>query len=197
MYIVLGYLCGSLLFARISGELLLNRNITEDAPDKNPGTTNAFKAGGFRCGMMTLCGDMLKGFFPVFLYLRGEPGGVLALALMIAAPVVGHVFPVFFRFRGGKGIATTFGCLLALFPNLLPAGLLALFFLFFSLILRIMPHYHRTLITYICAEIALFLLSNDPAVLIGFSLIVVTVTVRMLTSKEEKEPFEVSILWMH
>lgn len=195
IYILLGYLCGSVLFARVFGELLVNKDITEDTADKNPGTTNAFKAGGFKCGMMTLCGDVLKGFLPVFMYVRGVPTG--ALALVIAAPVVGHVFPLFYRFHGGKGIATTFGCLLALFPELLPAALLAMFFLFFSLILRVQPHYHRTLVTYICTEIALLLLSDTPAVQIGFSIIFVTVAVRMLTSKEEKEPFEVSILWMH
>lgn len=195
IYIVLGYLLGSILFARVFGELLVNKDITEDTADENPGASNAFNVGGFKCGMLTLCGDMLKGFLPVFMYLRGVPTG--ALALVIAAPVIGHVFPLFYRFHGGKGIATTFGCLLALFPELLPAALLAVFFLFFSLILRIMPHYHRTLVTYICTEIALLLLSDNPGIIIGFSLIFVTVVIRMLTSKEEKEPFEVSILWMH
>ena len=118
------------------------------------------------------------------------------LALVMAAPVIGHVFPVLFRFRGGKGIATTFGCLLGLLPNYIPVGLLALLFIFFSLILRITPHYYRTLATYLGAELLLFVFSGEPAVWIGFSLILAAVTVRMLTSKEEKTPPEVKLLWM-
>ncbi len=194
LYIIAGYLSGSILFARVIGELM-KKDITEGTRDGNPGTTNAFRVGGFCCGALTLCGDLVKGFLPVYAYLQGVPTG--ALALVIAAPVIGHIFPLFYRFHGGKGIATTFGCLLGLFPEIFPAALMALVFLFFSLVLRILPHYHRTLVTYICTEIALFLLSDNSSVLLGFSLIFITVTVRMLTSKEEKEPFEVSILWMH
>ena len=149
---------------------------------------------GFLCGVLTLICDLLKGFLPVFLYTRGT--ATVMLALVMAAPVIGHVFPVLFRFRGGKGIATTFGCLLGLLPNYIPVGLLALLFIFFSLILRITPHYYRTLATYLGAELLLFVFSGEPAVWIGFSLILAAVTVRMLTSKEEKTPPEVKLLWM-
>ena len=143
LYIALGYICGGILFAKIFGILLKNKDITQGTQDGNPGASNAFRNGGFLCGALTLCGDMLKGFLPVFLYMREVPSS--ALAIVIAAPVLGHVFPVFHKFRGGKGIATTFGSLLGLLPNYIPVGLLALFFIFFSVILRISPHFYRTL----------------------------------------------------
>ena len=195
IYILTGSLAGSILFARVFGRLLKKTDVTENTSDGNPGTANAFQNGGFLCGALTLICDLLKGFLPVFLYTRGQT--TVLLALVIAAPVVGHVFPALYHFRGGKGIATTFGCLLGLLPNYIPVGLLALLFIFFSLILRITPHYYRTLATYLCAELLLFVFTREPAIWIGFSLIFVAVAARMLTSKEEKTSPEVKLFWMH
>lgn len=192
LYIALAYLCGNILFAKVIGSLL-KVDVTEGTADGNPGTMNAFIVGGFWCGLLTLCGDLLKGFLPVYLYLRSEPTS--ALAIVIAMPVIGHNFPMLYRFHGGKGIATTFGCLLGLAPNLFPAAMLAIFFIFFSLILRIMPHYYRTLVTYMCTELALLLLSRDVCVTVGFTIIFVTVLIKMLGSGEEKGPFRMSVLW--
>lgn len=194
IYILAGYLGGSVLFARVFGQLLKKTDVTEHTSDGNPGTANAFQNGGLLCGVLTLLGDLLKGFLPVYLYMRGPT--TFLLALVMAAPVLGHVFPVFYHFHGGKGIATTFGCLLGLLPNYVPVGLLALLFVFFSLILRITPHYYRTLATYLGVELLLFVFSRDPRLWVGFSLIFIAVTVRMLASKEEKSPPEVKLLWM-
>lgn len=194
-YILLGYLCGSVLFAHVVGNHLAKKDVTQGTDDGNPGTFNAFAQGGFLCGVLTLCGDLLKGFFPVFLYRQGIC--TEALALVIAAPVIGHVFPIFRRFRGGKGIAATFGCLLGLLPEFLPVGLLIFFFLFFSLIVRISPHYFRTLFTYACVEISLLLFGGAVPVFAAFTLICIAVGIRMLTSKEAKKPLEVGLLWMH
>ena len=72
LYIIFGYLLGSILFARLGGLIFKTTDIMAESPDKNPGTMNAFTYGGFRCGVFTLCGDLLKGFFPVFLYRSGE-----------------------------------------------------------------------------------------------------------------------------
>ena len=82
----------------------------------------------------------------------------LSCAFVIAAPVIGHIFPIFFRFRGGKGIAVTFGCLLGLLPSWQPLAWLAAFFIFFSVVVRITPHYYRTLITYLCTFLCLSLI---------------------------------------
>lgn len=194
-YILLGYLSGSILFARIWGKAVAGKDITQNAPDENPGTANAFANGGFLCGSLTLVCDLLKGFLPVFLYLRTGSGP--ALGLVMAAPVLGHVFPLFYHFRGGKGIATTFGCLLALLPIGLPLVYMVLFFLFFSLVLRISPNYYRTIAAYVCTEVALLLFAHNMAIITGFSLICLGIGFRMFTSREEKNALEVKLLWTH
>ena len=60
LYIIFGYLLGSILFARLGGLIFKKTDIMAESPDKNPGTMNAFTYGGFRCGVFTLCGDLLK-----------------------------------------------------------------------------------------------------------------------------------------
>ena len=64
-FIILGYLSGSILYARVFGNLLKHENFYLETKDGNPGTANAFMQGGFFCGVCTLCGDMMKGFFLV------------------------------------------------------------------------------------------------------------------------------------
>lgn len=121
----------------------------------------------------------------------------LPCSLMMAAPVIGHVFPVFFHFHGGKGIAVTFGCLLGLLPVWQPVALLAAFFIFFSVVIRITPHYYRTLITYICTLTCLFFTPEWTALWAGFLVIFTVLLLKLLGSREEKEQMGVRLLWMH
>ena len=194
VFTVLGYLSGSLLFARYWGKWCRGRNVVEESPDQNPGTFNAFQYGGFVCGTLTLCGDLLKGFLPVFLYCRERPWE-LGLALVLAAPVWGHVLPIYHGFRGGKGVAVTFGCLLGLLPKRRPLLLLAFVFLFFSLVVKITPNYHRTLAAYVAAALGMVLFVPDPGVALGFGLISVVVIGKLLHSTERKESCKVGIVW--
>ncbi len=124
LYIVLGYLSGSILFARIAAGLFHKNTILTDSADANPGTANAFVYGGFLCGIFTLLGDLLKGFLPVYLFLHTQHASALPFSFILAAPVLGHAFPIFYRFKGGKGIAVSFGCLLGLLPERLPVAIL-------------------------------------------------------------------------
>ena len=81
----------------------------------NIGATNAFRAGGKPIGFLTLALDFLKGFVPTWLGL-GWFGATWGLVAGIAA-ILGHTFPVYLGFRGGKGVATGAGVLLALSPS--------------------------------------------------------------------------------
>ena len=74
-FIVMGYLCGSVLFARICAKLFNKPEILLESKDKNPGAANAFQYGGFLCGILTLGGDLAKGFLPIFL--SCDPGKTL------------------------------------------------------------------------------------------------------------------------
>lgn len=187
-YMILGYLSGSVLYARVFSRLLGKDNIYEQSKDCNPGTANAFTYGGFWCGLGTLLGDLLKGAVPVWLYLRGASSSPsLALALVAAAPVFGHAFPVFYRFQGGKGIAATFGCLLGLLPVWQPLALFIGAFLLFSLVIRITPHFQRTIFSYLLTLICMLLTKQRPEIILGFLLITAIVCLRMHVSKEPRE----------
>ncbi|WP_411725600.1 glycerol-3-phosphate 1-O-acyltransferase PlsY [Methyloglobulus sp.] len=77
----------------------------------NPGATNVMRIGGKKAAGITLLGDLLKGFLPVYLanFLGMPP---LLQALIGLAAFFGHLYPVFFGFKGGKGVATSLGVLL-------------------------------------------------------------------------------------
>ncbi|MFG0585794.1 glycerol-3-phosphate 1-O-acyltransferase PlsY [Pseudomonas sp. zjy_9] len=118
---ILAYLLGSLSFA-----ILLSR--LAGGPDPrasgsgNPGATNMLRVAGRKLAVMTLIGDLLKGLLPILIAkLLGL--GLHQQAWIGLAAVVGHLYPLYFRFRGGKGVATAAGMLLGLYP---PAALLAL-----------------------------------------------------------------------
>ena len=197
-YVLLGYLSGSLLWANFFGNLLAGEDVAADSPDGNPGAFNAFRYGGFWCGCLTLCFDVCKGFLPVRLFCRSAalmPS--IGLALVLAAPVIGHTHSVFHGFRGGKGIAVSFGCLLGLAPELKPLLVLAAVFILFSTVIEVSPHYYRTLATYIAAIPVMFLAVRSWAVRGGFLLIAQTIISKLLGSKEEKDKLEVKVGWKY
>ncbi|MEN3188912.1 MAG: glycerol-3-phosphate acyltransferase [Atribacterota bacterium] len=99
------YLSGSVLYAPLLGKCF-GVDPRKTGTDGNPGAANAFRSGGVLLGILVLLFDFLKGFIPVFLLFEKAQRLQTILAI---APVAGHVFPVFFHFKGGKGIATTFG----------------------------------------------------------------------------------------
>ena len=83
----------------------------------NPGATNVLRSGKKAAAVLTLLGDAGKGWLAVFLAIHFAPHdgqGLLSVALVALAVFVGHVFPVFLKFQGGKGVATALGVLLAL-----------------------------------------------------------------------------------
>lgn len=197
-FVIIGYLCGSVLFARCLERLSGKSGYLESSPDGNPGTYNAFRYGGKACGIATLCGDVLKGFLPVYGYLHLVPDGREAgLAFVMAAPVIGHIVPVFYGFHGGKGIAVTFGCLAGLMPEYRPLLILAGVFLFFSVIVQISPNYHRTLITYMVSLILFFMEISSRQIRLGFLFITSAVVGKLLTSMEKKERCKVKGIWKH
>ena len=195
IYICLGYLSGSILYARIFAGLFHRENMFEQSRDHNPGTANAFMYGGFWCGLLTLVFDVLKGFFPIYLFmLRPAEHPVSFLpALVLAAPVIGHILPVFYRFRGGKGIAVTFGCLLGLYPVLHPFFILVFCFIFFSCIVKVTPHFHRTIFAYIFSFIIMFREIGSSDIVLGFLAITAAVLIRMSASREGREKLEVKL----
>ena len=111
-FIVVAYLLGSVSSAIIVCKLM-------GLPDPrtvgsgNPGATNVLRLGGKKAAAVTLFGDMLKGFIPALAaVLTAQRHEVLALVALAA--FLGHLYPIFFRFEGGKGVATALGVLFGL-----------------------------------------------------------------------------------
>ena len=112
---LLAYLLGSIPFA-----VIVSRAFALPDPRSygsgNPGATNVLRTGKKAAAALTLLGDALKGWLAVYLAQRlAEPGTIdLAMAISAVAATLGHMYPVFLRFRGGKGVATATGVLVAL-----------------------------------------------------------------------------------
>jgi len=114
LFIIFAYLWGSVSTAIIVCRLL-------DLPDPrtqgsgNPGATNVLRLAGKKAATITLLGDFLKGLLPVLLagFAGASEGGLAGVAL---AAFLGHLYPVFFGFAGGKGVATALGAIMGLSP---------------------------------------------------------------------------------
>ena len=131
--IIAGYLIGSL-----SSAILVCKAFALPDPrtqgSNNPGATNVLRIGGKKAAAITLIGDGLKGIIPILIarYLGTE---LLTMTLIALAAFLGHVYPVFFGFKGGKGVATFLGGLFAL--NYLVGLSFTLIWLFVAKVLKI------------------------------------------------------------
>jgi len=115
-FVVCAYLLGSVSFA-----VLMSKAFGLADPrtygSGNPGATNVLRSGKKAAAVLTLLGDAAKGWLAVFLAIKFAPHdaeGLLIVALVALAVFLGHVFPIFLKFKGGKGVATALGVLLAL-----------------------------------------------------------------------------------
>ncbi len=113
VFVVCAYLLGSVSFA-----VLMSRAFRLPDPrtygSGNPGATNVLRSGKKAAAALTLLGDAAKGWLAVWLAQYFMPGDYMLVAAVALAVFLGHLFPVFLRFKGGKGVATALGVLLAL-----------------------------------------------------------------------------------
>lgn len=145
---VLGFFSGSILFSSLLPMLLKGIDITACSEDHNPGASNAFAFAGKDIGFLALFCDLSKGALPVLLARQILSLNDPMMALVIAAPVLGHAFSPFAHGHGGKAIAASFGVFLGLFPEstlLLP---LIFWYLLFSFVFALRPHAWRTVIVF-------------------------------------------------
>ncbi|EJO57908.1 putative glycerol-3-phosphate acyltransferase PlsY [Burkholderia multivorans] len=113
---LIAYLIGSVSFAVIVSAAMGLAD-PRSYGSKNPGATNVLRSGNKKAAILTLIGDAFKGWIAVWLARRyGLPD--VAIAWVAIAVFIGHLYPVFFRFQGGKGVATAAGVLLAVHPVL-------------------------------------------------------------------------------
>lgn len=139
--VIIAYLLGSINFAVIFANIFLKKDVRE-LGSGNAGTTNVMRTAGFLPGALTFICDALKGFAACFigkmLFIHAFPDTIpwVYVAYMCGvACMLGHVFPIFFRFKGGKGVATSVGIFAVCCPIAIIIGLTV--FALMTLITRI------------------------------------------------------------
>ena len=160
--IVLAYLLGSVPTGYVLGKLA--GIDVRSAGSGNIGAANVARVVGNRQGALTLVADAMKGFLPVLIAIQLELEPV-ALAFTAIAAFLGHLYPLFLKFHGGKGVATALGTLLAIAP-VATLVLLALFALvaFSSRIVSL-----SAMVAAVAAPLVLWLLYQPPAIIgMGF-----------------------------
>jgi glycerol-3-phosphate acyltransferase PlsY len=169
--IVFGYLLGSVPTGFILGSMA--GVDVRKAGSGNVGATNVARVAGKRQGILTLIGDTAKGVVPVILAL--QMGANLTTTVMAgAAAFVGHLYPVFLKFRGGKGVATALGVFVALAP--VAALVLILMFIAIALSSRIVSV--GSIATAMAAPLILWLFSYPPIVVGMAVFIAAAITLR-------------------
>ena len=165
-----GYLLGSVSSAVLVSKLM-GLPDPRQSGSGNPGATNVLRLGNKPAAALTLLGDVLKGVLPVLIakYLDADTTGI---ALAGLGAFLGHLFPVFFGFAGGKGVATSLGIFLALNPLIAGSqvavwALMALVFRYSSL---------AALVTALVTPVLLAWQMDDP-VLTGFGIILAALLV--------------------
>lgn len=158
--VVIAYLMGS-----ISSAIIVCRLMGLPDPrsqgSNNPGATNVLRIGGKKAAAITLFGDMVKGLLPMLIaHLLGAPPLILALTGLAA--FVGHLYPLFFNFKGGKGVATALGVQFGLHWGI---GLaVALVWLFTAKVMKISSL--SALISMALAPIFVWLIWSEPELII-------------------------------
>jgi acyl phosphate:glycerol-3-phosphate acyltransferase len=120
-WIAVAYLCGSVPFGLLIAKLVTGGDV-RTVGSGNIGATNVARAAGRPAAIATLILDAIKGLMPVLLAARMERGAGVLPSICAVAAVVGHCYPVWLGFRGGKGVATGLGVSLALAPAAAVAG---------------------------------------------------------------------------
>ncbi|MFP2905050.1 glycerol-3-phosphate 1-O-acyltransferase PlsY [Pyxidicoccus sp. 3LFB2] len=121
--VLLGYLAGSIPFGVLLTRWLVGVDVRQKGSG-NIGATNVTRVAGKKLGAVVLLLDALKGALPVALALRLLPGQPLVHVLVGLSAVLGHVYPVWLKLHGGKGVATALGVLVVLVPTAALAGAL-------------------------------------------------------------------------
>ena len=195
---ILAYLLGSIPTAIWAGKVFRGIDIRQHGSG-NAGAANAIRVLGWKIGVPVLIIDMTKGWIsamlPVFLSLSG-PDTALLTNLQIGTgiiAIIGHIFPVFAGFKGGKGVATVFGVLLAIHPLLTLSCLIV--FLIVILLTRIVSV--SSMSAGVAFPILLFTLFDTPSLLFKVFSIIVAVAliithrknIQRLLKNEEKKFF--------
>ncbi len=159
LVVVISYFMGTISCAYLISKYIFSKDIRQYG-SKNPGTTNMLRTFGTKAGAVTLVGDYLKGTIAVLIssFLAKKLGADPDLARYISALAVvcGHNWSVFMRFRGGKGVATSYGAMLAISPLMTLASMV-----FYIIILLVTRYVSIASMLGVCLFPILMLMTDD------------------------------------
>ena len=160
LYIFIAYFIGSISFGILASKIF-NINDPRAMGSKNPGATNVLRTGNKYAAVFTLLGDMLKATLVVGIALSLNFSGNLLTAVILAV-LLGHMYPIFHNFKGGKGVATALGILLAINWEL------ALFTLLIWIIIFFISKYSSlsAIIAAIASPLIAYFLNQDQHIII-------------------------------
>ena len=200
---IVAYLLGSISFSVIISKKIAGFDVREKGSG-NAGSTNVLRSVGKKAAIITLICDVLKGVLAVLiayaigLILKEQINGALLLQLAGIAVVLGHTFPIFFDFKGGKGVATALGVLIITNWNI---GLICLVFALVLMILTKMVSFGSILAAVLYPVLVIFMphnayLVDGNYIIFGILLAVIVIwnhrenAKRLLEGKENKLDFK-------
>lgn len=188
LFIVSGFLSGSILYSVLIAKLVYGVDIITHSEDGNPGAANVFKYTDIKCGIIAMVLDILKGFIPVYaaaIYL--DMSSLYFIPVMLA-PVLGHVLAPLFKWRGGKAIAVSFGCLLGLIPGSYIVFALAIILFFFTFVIRIRPNSLRCMVSYSLFLIHSLLFGGYISLRLGCAMLAAIVVAKHIMAYKHSKP---------
>lgn len=170
LFATLGYVMGSVMNGYLLPKYLKGIDITKVSEDHNPGTANVMKYAGVPVGIVCLLFDIGKGYLPVVWATRFLTPASVFFAGILAAPVIGHAYPLWKNSHGGKAIAVSFGVLLGIVRFSQSVFLLAGIYIAMLFFREIRPNERKSVYTFgifgIAATIELFV-GKYPGICIG------------------------------
>ena len=163
--VVIAYLLGGIPFGYLFVRFAMGKDI-RSMGSGNIGATNVHRSAGGKAGVIVLLLDIAKGFVAVWIAALLNPGSPLALALAAVAVMIGHAFPVFLRFKGGKAVACFIGAFLYIAPLALVAVLLI-----FVLVVAVTKYISLgSIIAALLFPLAVWLILHPPSPIVWASL---------------------------
>ena len=173
LYLVFAYLCGAIPFGYIIAKKFKHVDI-RTVGSGNPGATNVYRTISKPLGILTLFLDMLKGFIPVYFVKIINPEFYWIVIAVALVTIIGHIFTVFLKFKGGKGVATGCGVFLALNPLSV-----LICFITFAIILAIFRYVSfASIIAAMMLPISLYWLDAVPELILFSGVIAILIVIR-------------------
>jgi glycerol-3-phosphate acyltransferase PlsY len=187
-FVLAGFLSGSVMYSYILPKLLCGVDVRDASPDRNPGGANAIRSAGVGLGLVCILLDILKAFIPVYIAVTYAGIRGFWLAPVVAAPVFGHAFSPFLKFRGGKSVSTFYGALLALWPVSRIVLLPAVAMVVFRFLITVHPDSLCVFVSLLTSCCALFFFEPDPFLRGAFLLTQAVVFYRTVRNPDEGRP---------